>query len=291
MLRPVALAALLLTLLFAGCADDPGADGAEPEPEAFDDVQVTDTTGAIRGIVVSEAIVPIPDVLVQLVDGRNQTTDAEGAFVFNGLEPGDYFVTATKAGYITQQQSATVVAGDKLPPITKILLPVSTEDRPFTELYQWSGFLQCGAWAFVVTTNPCAFTGSDNVHDFPWSADRIPDFFQAEAIFTGTQPTGNWLDFSVNDPNGLNTSCFGVNSESPAILNNTQDAIIDCEGDKATKITLKIFPGATEGTPPTPTILANQQYDIYVQYFFGFVPRAGYTLAADGVCDIPEKCS
>lgn len=293
MTRAIASFTLVLTALLAGCAGDPGGDGTtEPEPDAFDGVQVSDTTGAIRGIVFDESITPLVDVLVSLSDGANRTTDDQGAFVFDNLAPGDYFVSASKPGFNAMQQSVSVVAGIEEPPITKIQLTVNVADQPFTELYQWTGFLQCGAWAVAVTTNPCAFSGSDNVHDFPWSASgRIPDFFQAEAIWTGTQPTGNWLDFSVNDPNGLNTSCFGVNSESPAILNNTKEAIIACEGDEATKLTLKIFPGATNDTPPTPTILANQQYDIYVQYFFGFTPRAGYTLAADGVCDIPEKCS
>jgi hypothetical protein len=293
MRRSVALSALLLTVLFAGCSGSPGGGAAEPEPDAFDDVEVTETTGAIRGIVVSEAIVPIADVLVALTDGRNQTTDAEGAFVFNGLEPGDYFVSASKAGYLSQQQSATVVAGGE-PPITKILLPADIGAQPFSELYQWTGFLQCGANLIVRSANPCAFTGSDNVHVFEWSANgRIPDFAQAEAIWTGTQPAGNWLAMNFHDPNGATgtESCYTVNSESPAILNVTMEEIVACEGEEAEKLTVRLFPGASDGTPSQPTVLANQQYDVYIQYFFGFVPRAGYTLAADGLCDVPAKCT
>lgn len=293
MARVVASLALLLTVVLAGCSSSPsGAPADEPTPDAFNDVQVTDTTGAIRGIVFDEAITPIPGVLVTLAGGQNKTTDDQGAFVFNALQPGDYFLTASKLGFNSIQQSATVVAGEKNPAITKIQLTVDVESRPFTELYQWSAFLQCGANAFVVTTNPCAFSGSDNVHDFPWGATgRLPDFFQAEAIWTGTQPAGNWLSMSVHDPATTNSSCFGVNSESPAILNRTTEAIVECEGEEAVKLTLKIFPGSSGDTPPIPTVLTNQQYDVYMQYFFGFTPRAGYTLAADGPCDVPEKCT
>jgi len=293
MTRAVATVALLLTALVAGCTGGPGTT-PDDVPEAFDDVEVTETTGAIRGIVVSEAIVPIADVLVQLTNGRNQTTDEQGAFVFNGLEPGDYFVSASKAGYVTQQQSASVKAGDEMPPITKIMLPADVLAQPFAEIYQWTGFLQCGVNLVVRSANPCAFTGSDNVHDFPWGAgDRVPDFAQAEAVWTGTQPAGNWLSMNFHDPNGATgtESCHVVNSESPAILNVTQQEILDCEGEEASKLTVRLFPGASDGTPPQPTVLANQQYEVYIQYFFGFVPRAGYTLAGDGVCDVPEKCT
>ena len=292
-MRQVAVALALLAAMLAGCADG-GAPATESttDPAAFEEVQVSSTTGAIRGVVYNEAIVPIADVLVQLAGGANKTTDDQGAFVFSNLEPGDYFITASKTGYFTVQQSTTVVAGEVAPPVTKIQLLVDVANQPFVELYQWTAFLQCGAWAIVVTTNPCAATGSDNVHPFPWGATgRIPDAFQAEAIWTGTQPLGNYLSFSAHEPGSVPpSSCYGVNSESPAILNKTKQDIIDCYGEEATEVQIKLFPGATPGTPPTPTVLANQQYDVYMQYFFGFVPRDGYSLAVDGPCISPEQC-
>jgi hypothetical protein len=40
-----------------------------------------------------------------------------------------------------------------------------------------------------------------------------------------------------------------------------------------------------------PTALTNQQYDIYVQYFYRFTPREDYALAIEGPCASPEQCS
>ncbi len=64
-----------------------------------------------------------------------------------------------------------------------------------------------------------------------------------------------------------------------------------CWGDDATQLTYKIFPGASEDTPPTPTILTNQAYDIYVQYFYGFVPREDYSFYNEGACDPYAVCA
>lgn len=287
MLRPVALSALLLTALVAGCADSPGTDGSEDQPAAFNEVEVTDTTGAIRGIVVSEAVVPIPDVVVKLTDGSNQTTDAEGAFVFNGLEPGDYFLTATKAGYISQQQSATVVAGEKTPPITKVMLPVDQAARPFTEILPWTAFLQCGAYVVAGSVNPCFLTGSDNVHSFEFgSSGRIPDYVLLEAIWDGTQPLGNNLWIMTLEENRETRE---ANGPSPLVVNATKQNIIDAHGNDTESIGVRLFPGvASDGTP---TVVTNQRYEIYVTFFYGFTPRPGYSLAVDGPCDVPEKCS
>ena len=292
-MRPLPVVAILAASLLAGCTDGgPSADPAD-DPSAFDDVQVSDTTGAIRGIVYDATITPLPGALVQVTGGPNATTDDQGAFVFSNLQPGDYFLTVTKAGYLATQQSVGVVAGQLEPPVTKVQLLVDAAQQPFVELYQWTGFLQCGANLIVRSVNPCAFSGSDNVHDFPWGADgRIPEYAQAEAIWQGTQPAGNWLSMNYWDPDGATgtESCKVVNSESPLMLNFTQEEIAACEGDEASKLTVRLFPGSSDGTPPQPTILANQQYDVYIQYFFGFVPRADYRLAVDGPCNSVEQC-
>ncbi len=292
--RQELVALALLAAALAGCSGGGPSEPSTADPSAFEGVQVTDTTGAIRGIVYDAAVVPLPDALVQLTNGPNTTTDAQGAFVFSNLEPGDYFLMVTKAGYLATQQSVAVVAGQTEPPVTKVQLVLDAAQQPFVELYQWTGFLQCGVNLVARSVNPCAFSGSDNVHEFGWSAPgRLPDFAQAEAIWEGTQPAGNWLSMNFWDPEGATgtESCYVVNSQSPAILNATQQMIVDCEGEDASKMTVRLFPGASDGTPPQPTVLANQQYDVYIQYFFGFVPRAGYTLAAEGPCDTPAKCT
>jgi len=233
--------------------------------------------------------VPIEGVLVTLAGGANKTTDAEGAFVFSNLEPGDYFLTASKPGYFPVQASTSVVAGERDPPITKVTLLVDQASQPFAEVLQWSAFLQCGMNAVAISLNPCAFTGSDNVHDFEFNG-QVPQYAQAEVVWTGTQPLGNWLSFSIHDPDTSTGSCYRVNSQSPAVLKANQTQITDCYGEDAELLTYKIFPGSQPGTPPVPTVLTNQRYDVYVQYFYGFTPREDYFFHQEGPCEPITVC-
>jgi hypothetical protein len=217
-------------------------------------------------------------------------TTVSGAFSFSKLKPGTYFLEAAKLGFSKVQTSTVVVAGDDSPPLVKIQLAEDLATRPFWEIQQWKAFLQCGAWAVAVTTNPCAFTGSDNVHRFIFGGNRTPDFSQGEVLWSGTQPLGNYLSFSIHDPKTSTSSCKGVNAASPAKLNMTKAEIVKCWAEKQ-YMDYKIFPGATPGTPPTPTIVINQDYRVYVSYFYGFSPRAGWMFVKDGECTRPEQCT
>lgn len=293
-MRGVAVAVALVGLLLAGCSDPPAAAN-EPmaEPLAFEDLEVTETKGLIRGIVISETITPIAGAKVdlRLADGgQTAMSDEQGAFVFNDLEPGDYFLTVSKAGYHEVQASATVVAGVEEPPIVKVQLVIDVVNQPYTELLQWSGFLQCGAAIpFVGSLNPCAFTGSDNVHAFPFGANRTPDHGQAEAVWTGTQPLGNYLSFGFYDPDSLASNWKSVNTASPAVVNATQEEIVEALGEDAEQLIVRLFPGTgPDGT--NPTVVVEQRYDVYVTYFYGFVPPQGWIFVMDGACAGPEEC-
>lgn len=293
-MRGVAAALAVVGVLIAGCSD-PAAVEQDPveAPIAFENLEVTETKGLIRGLVISETITPIAGAQVdlRLPDGAvTQTSDAQGAFVFNDLEPGDYFLSASKPGYFPVQASATVVAGVDEPPIVKIQLVIDVENQPYTELLQWSGFLQCGAAIpFVGSLNPCALTGSDNVHEFPFGSNRTPDFAQAEAVWTGTQPLGNYLSFGFYDPDSLASNWKSVNTGSPAVVNATAEEIVDAVGEDADKLIVRLFPGTgPDGT--NPTVVVEQRYDVYVTYFYGFVPPPGWIFVVDGPCLDGEQC-
>jgi len=291
-LASIAVAMALAALVLSGCSSKGNGAAAEPTPQAFENLQVTATTGAIRGLVVDEAVRPVANATVKLGGGNGtKTSDAQGAFVFTDLAAGDYFLSVSKPGYFSTQASASVVAGVAEPPVVKVQLKIDAASQPYTEVLEWKAFLQCGAWAVVVTTNPCALTGSDNVHSFPFGGNRTPDFAQGEAVWEGTQPLGNYLDFSINDPAAtVPGACKEVNSVSPAILNMTPDEMTKCMGKDPTELVYKVFPGASPGTPPTPTVVLNQNYNIFVTYFYGFTPKAGWSLAADGPCNTPQQC-
>ena len=80
--------ALLLMATLAGCADESAP--AAPDEPAFDgfDLEATDDTGIIRGVVVDQAIVPIAEATVTLQSGEQTESNEGGAFGFAALEPG-----------------------------------------------------------------------------------------------------------------------------------------------------------------------------------------------------------
>jgi hypothetical protein len=159
----IAIALLLVGALLAGCADASSKDGTDGDGD-IPPVDASDTQGGIRGIVVDQAIVPLAGVLVRVTGEGEVTTDATGSFVFNALDPGDYFVSASKPGYESAQQTATVVAGVPDPPLVKIQLIQIPGADPYFEVYKLEGFYECGFHAIFITD------GCDFAYRTAWDA-------------------------------------------------------------------------------------------------------------------------
>src|SRR5688572_6586432 len=105
MVRPAlsfSLALSMLAALAAGCADDaPQAPAAVAQ------------TSSLRGVVVTQSIVPIADAIVRLTPGNlSTTTDAGGLFAFEPVEPGSYLLLVEADGYADLRIEA--VAGGEL---------------------------------------------------------------------------------------------------------------------------------------------------------------------------------
>lgn len=141
----------LVAVALAGCAD-----GAPPEDDGFDGLDVDDRTGGIRGVVVDTSITPLEGVSVSLNSGEETVTDATGVFTFTGLEPGTYFVTAEKVLYESAQASAAVEAGVEEPPVLTIQIARLSGLTPFVETHQFDGFYDC-AFALFFITDSCDF--------------------------------------------------------------------------------------------------------------------------------------
>jgi hypothetical protein len=153
------------------------------------------------------------------------------------------------------------------------------------------GFLQCGAGFNVPlqpSTNPCAFTGSDNVHSFPYSTP-VADFSQAEMVWEGTQPMGNYLHMGYNV---AGTSDWKTaDGASPLTLRANATEVRHAYGDDAnvTEVKVRVFPSTTN--PQLVTVITNQDFQVYVTHFYNFQPREGWTFVADGECLRPEQCA
>ena len=134
----------VLVLVLAGCTsgggDDPLAGAGDDAPQ----VDATDTTGGIRGVVVDERIVPVQGASITINPGNKSiSTDQNGLFAVSGLEPGEYFVKATHPLYNEVQQAATVVAGDAEPKPLKLQLTRVILANPYKETFVFDGFIAC----------------------------------------------------------------------------------------------------------------------------------------------------
>lgn len=133
----------LLSVALAGCA---GGGGQDPIVEEVPELEVTSTTGGIRGVVVDDAIRPVKGATVEVESiARSATTDETGLFTFTGLEAGTYFVKASHPLYDVQQQSVEVVAGIADPQPVKFLLNRIVPQDPYLVTLKYDGFIVCSA--------------------------------------------------------------------------------------------------------------------------------------------------
>ena len=134
---------LLVSIVLAGCSDDPPSAATQDEgvfAGLDESAEATSTTGAIAGVVVDEAIRPVPRANVTLVAaGKNVTTDDEGRFAFEGLEPGTYFLDAAAHRFAKAQVSADVAAGEVS--TVRILIARLTTVEPYQQTLNFEGFI------------------------------------------------------------------------------------------------------------------------------------------------------
>lgn len=153
--KPLLAVLLLAALALAGCAGgggDAGDDLANEAPE----VDATETTGGIRGVVVDDAIRPIQGALVEVTGTEHRlTTDETGLFAFSGLPAGTHFLRASHPLYDAQQQSVEVRAGVRDPPAVKFLLTRVVFAQPYFETLKYDGFIVCSANIVVALSEEC----------------------------------------------------------------------------------------------------------------------------------------
>lgn len=149
---------LLLVAMMAGCADAPTE--AEEAADPFEDapVEVTAETGAIRGVVFNDAIVPVDGATVILGSGdaaRTTLSDDQGRFSFSKVEPGTHFLSISKPGHDEVQVAASVVAGIAEPPVVKVQIARLFAADPYMSQTSYQGHIQCSQAGIVYSSAPC----------------------------------------------------------------------------------------------------------------------------------------
>ena len=198
---PALAAGVLLASVLAGCASGGKDDPATDVDFTGLDLQATDTTGIIRGIVVDSAVRPVAGVTVTLRGSPPQqavTTEA-GTFGFDALKPGDYFLVANRTGYIEAQASTQVVAGVAEPPIVKILLDLDPALVPYVSAFVFEGFIDCSFRAIVIGHATCSQAGTPNdIFAQSYTPEGTPDWWQSELVWQSTQAFGSDLSLDVS---------------------------------------------------------------------------------------------
>src|SRR4029077_14223329 len=145
--------------------------------------------GTVRGIVHDPQHRPIADATVTLKaktsdDTQTMQTDVEGGFHFDAVPLGEYRVTVSQAGFVTQEQTVTVLSGtapilhfelrlptqaqsvtvsaDSGPAQTESVTPTTLVDR--LEIQQTPGATRSNSLAMITDYVPGAYFTHDQLH-------------------------------------------------------------------------------------------------------------------------------
>lgn len=315
-MRAVLLASALLATLAAGCAAG-SPEQAMPDAGFEDlDVQVSATTGAIRGVAVDERIVPIQGATVRasgLGFEDSTQTDEEGRFVFSNLQPGTYFLQAEGPLHKAAQTSTEVVAGVAEPPLVRLLLERLFDQEPFVEQIKTDGFIQCNQAGVYYGSAPCVtdFTGVvggplngtgpctpsgcapelrrilDEQRGFRTAVGPGWQSIVLEMVWQETSETFDrmGITFSYNETQRPASHWYArSDSTSPMRMEVKTGVVDDTHQGEPEMIPpeghsdLYYFVGVRQSMFPAPNVAVNQAFNLFQTTFYYGVPPEGWSL-------------
>jgi hypothetical protein len=292
---------LLAVALLAGCATPPPSAPSDA-PVDFSSLSLspTATTGIIRGVVVDSAIRPLGNASIALTPGNHTVrSTAAGAFGFDDLAAGTYFLHVHKTGFADTQASTDVVAGVAEPPIVKVQLSIVPGSAPYVEASTHDVFMTCGM-AVVASSVGCDTSTADQFGDtvyFLVTFTQLPKWTQGELVWQQTQPAGGEFIWQIAVPGTNNYYSAGETTTSPALafidnatLEKNADAIVKDGAE------YRVFGGphpTCTTPPPVPNnygcgLTLNQRATAYLHSFYNFLPPEGWRFTVDGDPVIPQ---
>lgn len=134
-------AVVVLPLLLAGLGGCLGAGG----PDAAAALDLAPGTGAVRGLVVDEAIRPVAGANVTLSGGgldRTALTDEGGFYQFDDVAPGVHVLLVQGPRHAAIQGTVDVRAGEVS--TSRTMVPTLVTQEPYHETLKFDGYIQCG---------------------------------------------------------------------------------------------------------------------------------------------------
>ena len=270
-----------------GPSEGRSTDVAPPAGEA----QVSETTGAIDGRVADTAFNPLPGARVTVLEppgGNSTTTDAEGRFVLNDLEPGQYKLVAERLGYDSKGVVVTVKAGE-VSRVTFTLPPLAVEGLQRIEPYEFGGFIDCGFGigpGILAGANFCNDPNARSLHKINMTAG-----VRSVVLALKWNPTGGVMGTELfmeglSDIEGCNdnfgTGCPEYNStegRGPLVMRIDHDQLKATTGspekDNGTApLMIRVFPAWSDMEM---SLYFQQSYRLYVHVFYNQSAPAEFT--------------
>ncbi|MEK6985939.1 MAG: carboxypeptidase-like regulatory domain-containing protein [Candidatus Thermoplasmatota archaeon] len=239
----------------------------------------------------------------------SNTTNDNGGFGFEGLEPGTYFVAASKLGFQEGQTSVEVEANNADAPVVRLTLEAAQGFvKPYAVPDKHTGYIECGVGTAVVLVAVCAAPNSltgqqitaDEFTHFIAMDSGVPTWITGEMIWESTQSLGNTLRIAVR------TSTFeawsggtyldninGSTGPSPLLYAASTADIADGNlGNESIGLELDVFTANGVCDPATGTCVAGatlqQKFELITHTFYGFRPSPDYRFTVDGSPKPPE---
>lgn len=238
----------------------------------------------IRGLVVTEAIAPLADAVVELDEGaRTARTDEDGLFTFIDVEPGGHRLRATMAGYFPALAELQVEA-DQTAPMIRLVLRAENAVTPYAQTMKWDGIIQC-SFSVLGTGGNCvpAVFGDDfsEIYQF----EGRPDWVQSEMVWESTQALGE--DMSIEFWCNRGPPCeadslliIGAVGPSPQTLILERGLIDKWQVGDPDQILYIRVDGRSAGD--VPEVVLSQPFTVYTTVFYNTVPPQGWTFVKDG---------
>lgn len=303
-MRPILVVLAFIALSLAGCSDgsSPPADDDDP----FDDLPqdpVSADKGLIRGIVIDPSIVPVEGATVTLLGANKEaTSNADGAFVFNDLDPGTYFLEVSKVGFSKVQASTTVVAGVAKPDIVKVQIDRLPGTEPRVETYEDVGFIVCG-WGVPVTYGYCGEElGTPDDFRLQYEITGTPRWIQVEIVWESGNPSSTNL-YMINSfcPPENKDSCPGAIAagrrwdegtyQSPAVMRTPEGFVeqaMDQFGAEDTEGWWVGIDVSADGPALATGVTIDQEFRGYTTVFWNMDPIEDWIFFEDGPHPVPS---
>jgi hypothetical protein len=295
---------VIAILLLAGCAAQPSGKGVLVGPGPGE-------PGTLHGVVVDEAIRPVPNATVQLVavNGTATATGRDGSFAIPGLAAGAYQVEIRKDGFYPATVGA-VVETAKPSPLLQVQLVSNPITRPYYSAFAVDGFIECGSSLL----DPCAFANqasgqnlTDDISQGSLTLSSNASLIQSELVWSSTQAVAPQLSFVFS---AFNPACNPDNywvlnitqGESPLLLrvneslvreqwvggNCPLDFSVSSSGPLCTaRMVVPVVNATVSELCAGATI--QQRYTLYLHAFYNYLPPQDWRFTTDNVVPPPPE--